>query len=440
MAGGPWPWERSRTVRAVCETPQVRAYREILAIPGALRFSAAGLLARSGGAMMGLGIVLMVSALYGSYGLAGALVAANAVSWAIGTAVLSNLVDTYGQRRVMYPATIASATTLAVLVVFAVLQLPAWTLFVPAIISGATGGSPGALVRARWSHVTSDPNQLHAAFALESTLDEVTFVVGPVLATALSTSVHPAGGLVAPVILSLLGAQLFYSQRATEPPVAPRPAPGSRRPAALRRFILLTPGVAVIVAVNLLIGCVFGAVDVSVVAAATDWGARSASGIVLAVFSAASGMAGLLYGARHWRSPLPRRFVGGVVALFVATLGLYLANSVLILAAVGVLIGLTIAPTLINGNSLIGRLVLRERLTEGLAWMGTGIGIGAAVGSTVAGALIDSRGYSIGFAVVTGFAALAAVLAASSWASLRRAEQRLDADVDPTPQRDTVPE
>ena len=38
---------------------------------------------------MGIGIVLMVSALYGSYGLAGALAAANGVSWAIGTAILS---------------------------------------------------------------------------------------------------------------------------------------------------------------------------------------------------------------------------------------------------------------------------------------------------------------------------------------------------------------
>ncbi len=56
----------------------MRAYREILSLPGAWQFSAAGLLARSGGAMMGLGMVLMVSALYGSYGLAGALAASNA--------------------------------------------------------------------------------------------------------------------------------------------------------------------------------------------------------------------------------------------------------------------------------------------------------------------------------------------------------------------------
>jgi MFS family permease len=400
----------------------MRAYREILSIPGALKFCAAGLLARSGGAMMGLGIVLMVSALYSSYGLAGALAAANAVAWATGTAVLSNLVDRYGQRRVMYPATVVSAVMLAVVVVFAVLRLPAWTLFAPVIISGATGGAPGALVRARWSHVTSDPHLLHTAFSLESTLDELTFVIGPVVATALSTGVHPAAGLVAPIVLSLVGAQLFYSQRTTEPPVPPRPADGSPRPR--RRFILLTPGVAPLVAVNTLIGCVFGGIDVSVVAAATEWGVRSASGTVLAVFSFASGVAGFFYGARTWRSPLTRRFVIGVLALFISAAGLLFARSELVLAGVGLFVGATVAPTLINGNSLIGRLVDRERLTEGLSWMGTGLGIGVAIGSSVVGPAIDANSYAAGFAITSGFATLAAVIAVSSFAGLTRAVAR----------------
>jgi len=121
----------------------VRAYREILRIPGALKFCAAGLLARSGGAMMGLGIVLMVSALYGSYGLAGALAAAQAVAWAGGTAVLSSLVDRLGQRRVMYPATVVSAIMLAVVVTLAVLRVPAWALFAPVIIHRSCSPSSG---------------------------------------------------------------------------------------------------------------------------------------------------------------------------------------------------------------------------------------------------------------------------------------------------------
>jgi MFS family permease len=373
--------------------------------------------------MMGLGLVLMVSALYGGYALAGALAAANAVAWALGTAVLSNLVDRHGQRRVMYPAVIVSAVTLTLLVVFAVAGLPAWTLFPLAIISGATGGAPGALVRARWTHITSDPDQVHTAYALESTLDEVTYVVGPVVATALSVGVHPAAGLVAPVVLALLGAHLFYSQRDTEPPVHPRP-PRQHTGRAWRRLVLAMPGVGAVVAVNLLIGCVFGSIDVSVVAAATSWDVRASSGIVLAVFSVASAVAGFAYGSRQWASPLQRRFGIGVAALFAATACLLFADSVLLLSLAGLFVGATVAPTLINGNSLIAQLVPTGRLTEGLSWMGTGIGIGAALGSSLGGQAIDTGGYHAGLWLVAGFGATAALIALLGLPSLRRALRR----------------
>ncbi len=408
----------------------MRAYRRILSLPGAWQFSAAGLLARSGGAMMGIGLVLMVSALYGSYGLAGALAASNAVAWALGTATLSNMVDRYGQRRVMYPAVIVSASALALLVVFAMLGLPAWTLFPPAIISGATGGAPGALVRARWNHATSDPGMLHTAYSLESTLDEVTFVVGPVLATALSTGVHPAAGLIAPIVSSLLGAHLLYSQRATEPPVLPRSYASSDRPPLTQRLVLLAPGVGAVVAVNLLIGCVFGSIDVSVVAAATEWGVRATSGVVLAVFSVASGLAGFYYGARHWASPLVSRFLYGVAALCAATVALLLADSIPLLCLFGLLVGITVAPTLINGNSLIGRLVTRDRLTEGLSWMGTGIGIGVAIGSSTSGQVIDHFGYHGGFVTVATFGTLAALIGLAGRAGLLRAVAASSTDPD----------
>lgn len=398
----------------------MRAYREILTLPGAWQFSAAGLLARSGGAMMGIGLVLMVSALYGSYGLAGALAASNAVAWALGTAALSNLVDRYGQRRVMYPAAIVSAATLSLLIVFAMLHLPAWTLFGPSIVCGATGGAPGALVRARWTHLVEDPDQLHTAFSLESTLDEVTFIVGPVLATALSTGVHPAAGLIAPVVLSLLGAHLLYGQRATEPPLT-RPEPHPERGRLRQRLVLLLPGVGAVVAVNLLIGCVFGSIDVSVVAAATQWGVREASGLVLSVFSLASGLAGFYYGARRWSSAVTSRFLVGVAALCAACVALLGAHSVLLLCLGGLLVGVTVAPTLINANTLIGSLVPRGRLTEGLSWMGTGIGIGVAIGSSISGQVIDQADYPGGLATVASFGVLAALIAFGGRGVLRRA-------------------
>jgi len=410
----------------------MRAYVEILRLPGALRFSLAGLLARSGGAMMAIGHLMMVSALYGNYTWAGALSAANGAAWAIGAAILASRVDRLGQRRVMWPAVIVSGLALAVVVGLALARAPVGALLPGAIVSGFFGGSPGAMVRARWSHATANAHQLHTAYSLESTFDELTFVVGPVVVTLLSTQVHPAAGLVAPIIVGLLGGYLFYSQRATEPPVAAPshaaagPAPTVPTvPTRLRtwagRLVLLVPGVGPLVAVNVFLGCFFGANDVSVVAATSAWGVRPWSGVVLAVFSLGSAVAGFAYGSRAWRSPLVRRFLLLIVATLVTGSALLVVPNAAWLAVAGFFIGATIAPSLINSNALITATVPRDRLTEGLAWLGTSLGLGAALGSSLAGRVIDLAGHVGGFRLTVAFAALATGIALASAGVVRRA-------------------
>jgi len=371
--------------------------------------------------MMGIGIVLMVSGLYGSYGWAGAVVASNAVAWAVGNAVLSNLVDRFGQRRVMLPAAMVSNATLLLLVVAGVRLAPIWVLFIPSILCGLTGGSPGAMVRARWNHVVRGPQQLHTAFSLESTLDELTFIVGPVAAAWLATSIHPAAGLVVPAGLSTVGAVVFYHVlRATEPPPRER-VPGVRPPR--QRFVLAIGGAAVVVAVTVCIGMSFGSIDVSVVAATSAWEARDRSGLVLAAFSAGSAIAGLGYGLRAWVWPVWKRFVTGVVVFALLVTLLLVAQSVGLLAVCGFIVGFAVAPTLVNSNSLMGNLVPLDRLTEGLAWVGTSLGIGVSIGSSVAGQFIDAYGHRAGFLTALSAVCLAAVVALAGAATLRRRTQ-----------------
>ncbi|MDR0284275.1 MAG: MFS transporter [Propionibacteriaceae bacterium] len=388
----------------------------MLRVPGALAFCLAGLLARFGGAMVGIGTVLMASSLYGSYGLAGGLAAANAVAWALGTAYLSHLVDRHGQRKIMLPAALVSAGALAAMIILALAAAPLPYLFVCTILSGLAGGSPGAMVRARWSNVLTSSRDLHTAYSLESTLDEVTFVVGPVLATMLATSVHPVAGLVGPVILGAGGALVFYSLTATEPKVAPI-EPGSHQRS---RFILTYPGLAVVVAVGLLMGCMFGSIDVTTVAATSAWGARQLAGVILGVISLGSASGGLLYGSRGWVSPLWKRFVIGICFFGASVCLLFLATGPLLLGVFGFIAGFAVAPSFINANGLIGQIVPANRLTEGLAWLGTAIGIGVSIGSTLAGQVIDTYGYHAGYLCPVTAGVTACVVALSSIPLLRR--------------------
>jgi len=390
----------------------LQPYREVLSRPGALAFSAAGALARLPMSMVGIGIVLMVSDLYGSYGLAGQISAVYVVTHAVCSPVLARLVDRHGQARIMRPAVGVSVLGLIGLVGVALAHGSPWLLAGAAVVTGASLGSIGALVRARWSHVLHDARSLHTAYSLESALDELVFVIGPVLATVLATSVQPTASLLVPIVAVLVGGLAFLAQRGTEPPA-------SRRPAGHGARLSRSAPMLVLAGVFVFMGAIFGATDVSTVAFAEEQGSKGAAGVVLGVFAAGSLLAGLGYGTRHWVSPLWRRFAIGMVALAVGVSLFFVVDNLWTLAVVMFVTGFSIAPTLINGNGLVQELVPREQLTEGLTWVGTALGFGVSIGSSLAGGLIDAQGSHGGFLVVVASAVAAVVATLASLRVLR---------------------
>jgi MFS family permease len=388
-------------------------YKDVLSRPGALAFSASGALARLPMSMVGIGIVLMVSADYGSYGLAGRVSAVYVIAQAVCSPQLSRLVDRHGQARIMRPAVAVSAAGLVGLVAASLTEAPEAVLYVTAAVTGAAIGSFGSLVRARWSYVLGDTRQMHTAYALESALDELVFVVGPVAATLLATGVASSAGLVIPLVAMIVGGYWFCALKVTEPPVAPKDQP---RP---RGSVLRTPAMFVLVLVFVAMGAIFGANDVATVAFADEAGHKNMAGPVLAVFAAGSLVSGLLYGTRHWKRPLHQRFANGMIALAVGVSLFFFVDSLWALAAVMFVTGFAIAPTIINGNALVQQLVPAERLTEGLTWVGTALGVGVSVGSSVAGVRIDAAGSHAGFLVVVISAAVAVIAVLLSYRTLR---------------------
>lgn len=388
-------------------------YKDVLSRPGALAFSASGVVARLPMSMVGIGIVLMLSTLYGSYGLAGRVSAVYVIAQALCSPQLARLVDRFGQARVMRPAIAVSSVGLVGLVAAALAHAhPAW-LYGTALVTGAAIGSFGSLARARWFHVLDDPQQVHTAYSLESALDELVFIVGPVLATLLATGVSPVAGLVVPLVAMIAGGFWFLSLRATEPPAHPEHAEHARG------SVLASGGMRVLVVVFVAVGAIFGATDVATVAFAEEQGNKGLAGVVLAVFALGSMVSGLAYGARRWSSPLWRRFTLGTVALALGVSLFVLVQTMVVLALVMFVVGFAIAPLLINGNNLVQHFVARTRLTEGLTWVGTSLGIGVSFGSSFAGAAIDRDGSHGGFLVVVASAGLALIATLASVRTLR---------------------
>ena len=390
-------------------------YRGVLARPGAAAFSMSGALARFPMSTVGIAIVLMAQAVYDSYALGGRVSAAYVITHAVCSPQLAKLVDRHGQARVMRPAITAAAAGLVGLVVVGALALPSFWLYPAAVVTGAGIGSIGALVRARWSHLLTEPRDIHTAFSLEAVLDETVFVIGPILATLLATSVHPVGGLVLPFVALLVGGYLFLAQRATEPPPSRRP----RRTGD--RHVMLSAGMISIALVFLMVGAIFGAADVATIAFAREQGSPGAAGPVLAVFAAGSLVAGLAFGSRHWSGPMWRRFVIGIVVLAAGTATFVAVTNLVVLAVVMFVVGGSIAPTMITGNAMIREMVPAQQLTEGLTWAGTSMGIGVSLGSSVAGSWIDAVGSHGGFLVVVVAAGVGAVTALVAIKPLRSA-------------------
>ncbi|MFC8796361.1 MFS transporter [Promicromonospora sp. NPDC057138] len=399
-------------------SPRSNPYLAVLSTPGALKFSAAGALARMPMSMVGIGAVLMVQGLYGSYAMAGRVAAVLGLAQAFLAPQIGRWVDRRGQRTVLLPALIVSAVGLGGLITAAVLGAPEWVLWPFAVLAGGSQGSYGSMVRARWNHALDDPRRLHTAYSLESSIDELVFIVGPVLATTLATAVAPPSAMVVAGTAAVVGGLLFVVQRATEPPVVVPDAEVRHRP------VILITGMPVMVLVFVAMGMIFGSMEVATVAFAEELGSKGLSGVVLAVFALGSMLAGLTYGARHFTSPASRRFVIGMATLGPGVSLYLLAPSLWVLGIVMFVAGLACAPTIITGNGLVQDMVGRHQLTEALTWVGTSIGIGASLGASIAGARVDAAGADAGFIVTVGAGWFATLLTLAAARTLHRQSAR----------------
>jgi MFS family permease len=391
----------------------LRPYRDLLATPGGKAFSGAAFVARMPIAMVGLGIVLLVVAEDGRYGLAGAVSATLALVNAGAAPAIARLVDRHGQRAVLAPAVALHAAGLCLFVALVSAGAPTWTYFVSAAAAGLFGPSIGSLVRARWGHVLGRDPRLHTAYAYESVLDELIFVLGPLLVTVLATRVRPQAGVLTAVLLLVAGSAALLAHRASEPPAAHGHEEG--HPSALR-----SPGLPVLMLVMVFVGGVFGAVEISAVAFADEAGHRALAGPLLACYAGGSMVAGLLFGAVRWVVSARRRLLLGATAMTVTVTTLPWVDQAGVLAGCLFLAGLGIAPTLISGFSLVERMVPAGTVTEGLTWATTGLIVGFSTATWLSGRLVDLEGVGPAFTVATASGLCALVVCALAFRRLPR--------------------
>ncbi|MEY9992006.1 MFS family permease [Streptomyces sp. V4I8] len=377
-------------------------YGQLLRTRGAWTFLLPGFAARQPFAMLTISIVLLVQHTTGSYGAAGAAAAVTGVSMALFAPYSGRLADRYGQRAVLLPGVLVHVLSGLTLTALALAEAPLWALFVAAVPTGASVPQIGPMVRARWGVKLQGSPLMTTAAAFESVTDELTFVVGPLLATALCTAVDPAAGLVTEAALTLLGGLLFAAQKSTQPSVTVAGHARVEHVSALR-----IPGVRVLIVTFLGIGSVFGGMQVSLAAFTESIGEPGLNGVLYGTFAAGNMLSGVVCGAIAWKVAPQRRILVGYAALALAASGLWAAHSVLVLAALGLLVGMCIAPALITGYTLVESLVPAGARTEAFTWLTGAVALGQAAAVTAAGQLEDRFWGGAGFLVPMGGTLLA---------------------------------
>lgn len=386
-------------------------YAEIFRIPRAWRFSVAGIIGRMPMAMYGLGTVLLISAVTGRYGVAGSVSAAGSLGGAVCAPQMARLADAHGQRRTLVPIAAVFFASVAGLIAAVQLHAPDWALFLPGIAGGASMPSLGPMARARWSALLPDSPLLHTAFSLESVADEVCFILGPAMVTTLATQLHPAAGVAAAGLLCMGGTLWFASQRSTEPALH---HPAARQRRAYRSGALLAaPGLAVLIPCYVFLGSMFVSIDLATVAFAARAGHKALAGFILGTYALGSATGGLWYGSRNWKAPAWRRLAVTLTLTVAGVCTFWAMPNLIMLTIVIYLCGMTIAPTLIAGFSLMESQAAPGRTTEAMSWLSTGIMVGVACGATAVGFILDAFGarWGYAFAACSGGASVLVCLA-----------------------------
>ncbi|WP_049277069.1 MFS transporter [Pseudomonas putida] len=386
-------------------------YRTLFQSRGTKGFALAGLLARLALPMTGIGIITLLSQVRGSYGLAGAVAATFVFIYALLSPQVSRLVDRFGQRRVLPAAAGLSVLGILLLVACSYWQTADWTLFAGAALAGFMP-SMSAMVRARWTAVYRGQPQLQTAFALETVLDEVTFIAGPPISVGLSVAVLPQAGPLAAAVLLTIGVLALAVQVSTEPLVEADAANGQGTVSVLR-----LADVRLLTLLLVAMGVIVGTVDIVSVAFAEQMGMPAAASAVLSCYAIGSCLAGLVFGALKLHTPLRKLLLLGGLATAATTLPLLLAGNIVGLAGAVLVAGLFFAPTMIVAMALVERIVPPSKLTEGMTWLLAGLNVGVADGAAASGQVVDVLGAKAGFNVALG--AGVAVFLVASWGYYR---------------------
>ena len=382
-------------------------YGALFRVPHVRRLVLSGMLARLPAGMIGLALLLLVRENGGSYAAAGAVSGGYFVATAVGAPISGRLVDRRGQARILLSRAVIFPALLVAVCLLALLDAPLALVGAAAAAAGALMPPVGASLRALWPRMFADAELRAAAYALEASLQEITFIVGPLLVALLTAAASPVLALGAAAAVGGVGTLLIAL---AEPVRAWRPE--EERHASSILGALESRGVLTLIGLSACLGVGFGGTEVGFPAFAEDHGGPELGSIPLSLFAAGSLVGGFAVGARVTLPPLRLLRLSAVLLALGLALPL-LGWSLPSMAVLAFLAGLAIAPVVMSAYGLVDAVAVRGTAAEAFSWITTAVFAGFSVGMALGGTLIDAYGTKASFMLAVAAASVGAVLVAA---------------------------
>ncbi|WP_327661016.1 MULTISPECIES: MFS transporter [unclassified Streptomyces] len=387
------------------------AYRRVLAATGR-PLPVVSFLGRLPVAVIQFGSVLLVTRTSGSLATGGVVACALALGQVAMGPFVGRLADRRGQRPVVLVLALLNGLAIAAYTLAALAGLPTPALIALGVLAGATVPGIGPLARARGVALVrregGDERVVNAVLSLESTMDELSFVLGPALIGIASVVAHPAYAFgAAALLVAVCGTAFALHPTATAVP----PAPAGTRPRARAERPRLPRQVHVVRVGLVLLGILLGGCGAGITALTQELGHGDQAGLVYAAMGVMSAVVGLSMAAVPARFTLRARWRVATAAAALLSLPLLVTHSMALLYVAVTVFGALFAPNLITGFGLTEQAVPRERLGEGMTAAVSAFVGGQAVTLAVAGRLAQAHGAAAAFAVGSLAAGLAFLVA-----------------------------
>ena len=364
-------------------------YRAALRTPHARCAFVSSLVGRLCYGIVGLSLILTLTAGNRGYGFAGFVMALFGLTIVLVSPVRARMVDLHGPRRALPPMAVGFA---AILIAIAVIPPSSGvndvSIAVLAAAAGACAPPLGVVMRTLWSRLIDDRNVLQTAYSLDGVVEELLYVTGPVIAGVLLVAARPAVGLLVTAGLVVAGTGLFVRSPALRrwPAMAARPP--STTPDAAPGEVGAGRAILAVAFVTGAIGLCLGGIGLVIVAFSHSRHDPAAVAWIEAVLSVGSALGGLGYGAVTWRISAQRRLALLATGLVLILIPAALSPGLLVLALLMGLAGVLVSPALATAYVLTDSLASPQTRTSAGNWVNSGYNAGASAGAVLSGQLV----------------------------------------------------